>query len=658
MGRWLTSWVDESLLSPHGFCLAWEPGLLWTHAGADLLIAFAYFSISFALLRLVRRRRDVVYPWVFAIFAAFITACGATHLISIVVLWEPLYWLDGLVKAVTAILSVATAILLWPLLPRIIALPSPSELQAVNRKLAEEIEARDRVARQLQESEARFRGFFESSPDALAVVHQDARGRFCFEAVNPAMSALLGQPTSGIEGRPVAAVLGRQEGEVVERLYGDCIARGDMVRTEVERHLHDGNHALESVLVAVPDGSSGRRRVLESTRDVTERRCLESRLVQAQKMEAVGQLAGGVAHDFNNLLQAALVNIERAELVADDPDRVRETLSFASTILSRGSLLIKQLLSVSRRQPLQAEPLRMDQAVARVRELLERAAGDAVTVVATGPAAPWHAMLDAAQFEAALLNLVLNAHDAMPMGGVLEIETLNTVLAEAQAGALDLPPGEYCSLVVRDNGSGMSPDILSRVFEPFFTTKDNGRGSGLGLPQVHSFVRRSGGGIAIESEPGQGTTVRLCFPRCPAPMAGPVRALERPAAHAALPPATILLVEDDQRVLQQTRLALGEAGLTVIDAADGASAIGILAQRADIDIVLSDVVLAGGLSGIDVAREARRRYPDMPILLVSGHAVDVLDKHEARNEFELLPKPYRQAELKARLVQLLAPQES
>jgi CheY-like chemotaxis protein len=377
-------------------------------------------------------------------------------------------------------------------------------------------------------------------------------------------------------------------------------------------------------------------------------------------MEAVGQLAGGVAHDFNNLLQAALVNIERAELMVPHGDgRLREALDSASTTLTQGAELVRQLLSVSRRQPLRAEPLQMGQAVAGMLELLQRAAGDAVSVVTDGPAEPWHSLIDPAQFQAAILNLVINARDAMPFGGLLRIETLNLELGEAQGRALDLPPGEYCGLIVTDSGVGMTAEVLARVFEPFFTTKDIGQGSGLGLPQVHSFVRRSGGGIAIESEPGQGTTVRICLPRHAAPAdapAGTARARAR-AGGLALPAATILLVEDDPRVLEQMRLGLEEVGLRIVAAADGSTAIAMLAARPDIELLLTDVVLAGGISGVELAREARRRRPWLPVLLVSGHAADVLDTHKARDEFDLLPKPYRRAELVARLRDLLPERE-
>ena len=654
MGRWLDSLVDTSILTPHGFCLAWDPVLLWVHAGADALTALAYFVISYVLLRLVRYRRDLAYPWVFRIFAAFILACGVTHMVGVLLLWEPYYWLAGSMKAAAAALSVTTAILLRPLWPRIMELPSPLQLRRVNEQLAAEIAARDAVANQLRASEARFRAIFESSPDALGLLQQQADGAFRFEAINPAMAELLGRPAEQIKHAALGAVLGEAQGEAAQRRYQDCAAQGGTARFETEQQLHGRRHVLETALVSLRESGDGPVQLLESTRDVTDRHGLESRLLQAQKMEAVGQLAGGVAHDFNNLLQAALINIERAEHATEsDPDHVRDMLRSASRILSQGSQLINQLLHVSRRKPLRAERLQIGHILGEITDLLERAAGDAVQMTMVAAPDLWSSMIDPAQFETAVLNLVINARDAMPLGGTLTISSANLRLSAGEAAGLDLEPGEYVSLVLTDTGIGMSREVLARVFEPFFTTKDAGKGSGLGLAQVHSFAKGSGGTITIESEPGAGTSVALYFPRCaPARAAVGTPQHGTPAARPQLS-ARILLVEDDPRVLNQTRLALQEIGLQVIPARDGEAAMQALRTRGDIQLLLSDVVLAGGISGVEVARGALALHPGLPVLLVSGHAEEVLEKFGAIDEFRLLAKPYKQADLLTLLMQML-----
>ncbi|RYI34363.1 MAG: response regulator, partial [Acetobacteraceae bacterium] len=314
------------------------------------------------------------------------------------------------------------------------------------------------------------------------------------------------------------------------------------------------------------------------------------------------------------------------------------------------------LLHVSRRKPLRAERLQIGYILGEITDLLERAAGDAVQMAMVAAPDLWSSMIDPAQFETAVLNLVTNARDAMPLGGTLTISGTNLRFSAGEAAVLDLEPGEYVSLVLTDTGIGMSPEVLDRVFEPFFTTKDAGEGSGLGLAQVHSFAKRSGGTITIESEPGAGTSVALYFPRCAPARAAAITPQRRPLAERTRLSARILLVEDDLRVLNQTRLALQEIGLQVISARDGEAAMQALRMRGDIQLLLSDVVLAGGISGVEVARGALALYPGLPVLLVSGHAEEVLEKFGAIDEFQLLAKPYKQAELLALLVQMLGPQ--
>ncbi|RZA10668.1 MAG: PAS domain-containing protein, partial [Lysobacteraceae bacterium] len=250
-GRWLDSLLDTSILTPHGFCLAWDPALLWVHAGADVLTALAYFTISYVLLRLVRYRRDLAYPWVFRIFAAFILACGVTHAIGVLLLWEPYYWLAGIMKAATAALSVTTAILLRPLWPRILELPSPSQLRRVNAQLAAEIAARDAVANKLRASEARFRAIFECSPDALGLLRQRPDGEFRFEAINPALADLLGKPAEQIEHAALGTVFGQAQGDAAQRRYQDRATRGGTARFETEQQLHGRRHVLETALVSL-----------------------------------------------------------------------------------------------------------------------------------------------------------------------------------------------------------------------------------------------------------------------------------------------------------------------------------------------------------------------------------------------------------------------
>jgi signal transduction histidine kinase len=391
--------LDVDALSPHGICLLWRPELIWTHAISDALIGIAYFSIPVALAYFVSKRPDVAFTWVFWAFAAFILACGTTHFFSIWTLWFPDYGAEALIKAITAAASVATAIALWPLLPRAMALPSPAQLREVNVGLEQRIRERD---------------------DALAALR----------------------------------------------------------------------------------------------RETAERVRAEEMLRQAQKMEAIGQLTGGIAHDFNNLLTVVLGNLETIQKRAGGTnDAVDRAIRNAKTGAERAALLTQQLLAFGRKQPLQPVDLGINDAVLNVVGLLERTLGHAIEVRTELEPDLWPVRVDPNQLESALLNLAVNARDAMPEGGVLTLRTRKVPAGADPIVAAEEPGREFAAVEVSDTGQGMSEEVRGHAFEPFFTTKPVGQGTGLGLSQVHGFVEQSGGKVAIESDLGQGTTVRLYLPR-------------------------------------------------------------------------------------------------------------------------------------------------
>jgi len=410
--------MDWSHFTPHGFCLAWDPALIWLEAAADALIALAYFSIPAALLVFLRRRQDLAFKPIFGLFAAFILACGTTHVMGALTLWLPAYWTDAAIKSLTAGLSVATAVILWPLLPKALALPSPSALRAANDALAREIERRDAVAALLRESEARLR--------------------------------------------------------------------------------------------------------------------------QAQKMEAVGQLTGGIAHDFNNMLTVVMGSLEMLPKLVTLDARATRLTDHALQSAQRSARLTAQLLSFSRRSMLEPVALHPLDIIEGIRELLARSLGGAIALDIEAPApGQWPLLADRNQTEAAVLNIVLNARDAilghgrspmnLPLQGHVRITFANRTLNEADAERLtpDPPaPGDYVVIAVQDDGAGMQEAVRARVFEPFFTTKPAGTGTGLGLSQTYGFATQSGGTVQIASREGGGTTVEIWLPRSPhAPAAGPVPAL-------------------------------------------------------------------------------------------------------------------------------------
>jgi PAS domain S-box-containing protein len=387
------------------------------------------------------------------------------------------------------------------------------------------------------------------------------------------------------------------------------------------------------------------------TRDITERREMERRLAQAQKMEAIGQLTGGIAHDFNNLLQAVSSNLELARAAATQGStaRTERLIGNALRAIDRGGRLTGQLLAFSRRQILHAERVLLPDLVADMADLLHGAASDSVVVETRAAPELWSCRIDPAQFESALLNLVLNARDAMPRGGLVSISMANAQFAAAEAGALELPAGDYVRIEVADTGAGMSPEILARASEPFFTTKEVGKGSGLGLPQVIGFTRQSGGAVRLESLPGRGTTATLLFPRDadpePAPPAGP------PLAEQA--GLDVLVVEQDPRQAEALRAALAKAGHRVRVVSGAATALAAVESEQALDLLLCDLVPAGGIGALQVIRAARRRRPSLPVMLACGELVEALEGAGLRPPADILGRPVLPADVMRRIALLV-----
>ena len=369
----------------------------------------------------------------------------------------------------------------------------------------------------------------------------------------------------------------------------------------------------------------------------------QATLYQAQKMEAVAQLTGGVAHDFNNLLTVIIGTVYRLEGgIGSDPLVHRMTATIRRSA-ERGAQLTAQLLAFSRQQTLHPETLNLNALVLDFETALRRTAGDAVALRSVLHPGLWPCNIDAAQFETAMLNIIANARDAMPTGGSLTIETRNRPLDEAAARRLDVKPGAYVAITVADSGIGMSADVAQRAFEPFFSTKAVGKGSGLGLSQVFGFVRQSGGQVQIDSVLGHGTTITLILPRTGRPP---------PPAAAPVPPAkikgaeTVLVVEDDPDVLDVAVATLTDLGYRILIAYDGLEALTILERDEAIDLLFTDIVMPTGISGVQLAREARRLRQDIKVLLTSGYAAHaVVTEYGAEQEFMIISKPYRQTEL-------------
>jgi PAS domain S-box-containing protein len=358
----------------------------------------------------------------------------------------------------------------------------------------------------------------------------------------------------------------------------------------------------------------------------------ERQLRQAQKIEAIGQLTGGVAHDFNNLLMVILGGLSMVELPGDPArrSRIHEGMRQAA---ERGASLSRQLLAFARRQPLKAEPVDLRSQLDGMRDLLDRALRGDVHVRTEFAADLWTILVDPAELELVLLNLCVNARDAMPDGGTITIVAGNAPNIREHG-----QQGDFVRLSVTDTGVGMSAEVLSHVFEPFFTTKEVGKGSGLGLPQVYGFAEQSGGSVTIDSKVGQGTTVTLTLPRTDR---APVDIEPSVDASALRPRASgsVLLVEDDDEVASLVTDMLRELGYDVTRVASADAALGALADARPIDVVLSDILMPGRMNGVDLARETKRRRPGLPVVLTSGYA-DAAMREASREDIRVLPKPY------------------
>jgi len=451
-------------------------------------------------------------------------------------------------------------------------------------------------------------------------------------------------------------IKGYSQGEIVgshfSRFYTEA-DRGDGVpqralRTAAEagrfeaegwRVRKDGSCFWAHVIIdAIRDGDGVLLGFAKITRDLTEKKKADEALeranvalYQAQKMESIGQLTGGIAHDFNNLLSVLSSGLEVLGLRGDGDIRTIESMRRA---VDRGARLTQQLLAFARRQPLQAETRNLNRVISGFEPVLRRAVNAGVEFVIDLDRNASSALIDSARFESALLNLVVNARDAMPDGGRLAICTAN--VAVTGQGEVALAPGEYVRVTVSDSGTGMPADVAARAFEPFFTTKEVGKGTGLGLSQVYGFIKQSGGDVVIDSRPGEGTAVSIWLPAV------------AESVHEPHPATTerVLIVEDEPDLMDIAASLFASMGYEVLTAANGHEAIDVLERNA-VDILFTDVVMPDGMNGIELASYTRRNYPETKIMLVSGYPLPALaQRHgDELGEFAFVNKPYRLADL-------------
>ncbi|MDB5396666.1 MAG: domain S-box protein [Rhodospirillales bacterium] len=520
--------------------------------------------------------------------------------------------------------------------------------EATNRQLLREIAERERAQELERETQAQFRFLFANNPLPMWVYDLET---LHFLEVNEAALTKYGYSRSEFAEMRITAI---RPAEEIKRLIDDMENRQTALQYSGSWLHRKKNGRIINVEISshrLP--WNGRQAALVVAEDVTERKNLEEQLRQSQKMEAVGRLTGGIAHDFNNLLGIITGNldllIERIEGDPESAELAEEALGGAL----RGAELTQRMLAFARKQPLHAKIIDLNEALPGMASMLKRTLRENIAVEVARAEGLWLTLVDKSQVEDAILNLAVNARDAMPDGGRLLIETANVRLDEEYASQnVDVTAGDYVMLAITDSGSGMTPETIGRAFEPFFTTKPTGQGTGLGLSMVYGFVKQSGGNIGIYSEIGVGTSVKLYLPRSQEDEASRDDARTSPEV-SAKGHETILVVEDDAKLRSVTVKVLKELGYSVREADGAQSALEILENVTDVSLVFSDVVMAGSMTGFDLAAAVKEHYPGLKILLTTGYSEIFLKEDGVDRSLEFINKPYRKHDLAAKVRAIL-----
>jgi PAS domain S-box-containing protein len=501
---------------------------------------------------------------------------------------------------------------------------------------------------ELRAKEALIHAVYEYSSEGHIVVREIGDGRFRVEEVNPAALALYAATREQVIGCTIDEILSPAQADSVNTQLSTCLSNEGATHCE---WVYEGS-ILEGVASPLPAPAAGGRQIAISARDVTERRNLEEQLRQSQKMEAVGQLTGGLAHDFNNLLtgiMGALDILQRRMSHGQSVD-ASPYITVARGAAQRAAALTQRLLAFARRQPLDAQSINVNRLVRDMHDLIDRTMGPTIHVEIDAAAALWNAWVDPNQLENALLNLCINARDAMPKGGRLVIETRNQRVEKTRAAEHGMQVGDYVLLSVSDTGTGMSAAVMAKVFEPFFTTKPTGEGTGLGLSMVYGFARQSGGHVWIESEVNSGTTVRIVLPRH---VGAPI-----PHEHSDDPTIprraqrgeTILVVDDEPMIRMWVTEVLHDLGYVTLEAENGLEGLKLVNSDRRIDLLITDIGLPGGIDGRQLAAAVRAVRNTLPILLMTGYGEDVEGQFmPAVIGEDVLRKPFSMHELALRV---------
>jgi PAS domain S-box-containing protein len=522
-------------------------------------------------------------------------------------------------------------------------------------KVTRDLTERRAAEEELRRSEERFRLLVQSVTD-YAIYMLDPDGRV--SSWNAGAQRFKGYAADEILGEHFSRFYSEEDREAgIPRIALETARREGRFEAEGWRIRKDGSRFWASIIIDPIRNESGELiGYAKVTRDLTEKRAIEEQLRQSQKMEAVGQLTGGLAHDFNNLLTGISGSLEMMQVRMAQGRTAEFDRYFmaAQGAVKRAAALTHRLLAFSRRQTLDPKPTSINRLLSDLEELVRRTVGLGVEVEVVGASGLWSTLVDPNQLENAILNLCINARDAMPNGGRLTIETANKWIDERAARQHDLPVGQYVSVCVTDTGTGMTPEVAGKAFDPFFTTKPLGEGTGLGLSMVYGFARQSGGQIRIYSEVGQGTTMCLYLPR----HAEDTPLDDEPMLSEPSEPAgegeVVLVIDDEPTIRMLVAEVLAEAGYAVIEAPDGLAGLRVLESNARIDLLITDVGLPGGMNGRQVADAARVSRPDLKVLFITGYAENaVIGRGRLERGMFVLTKPFQMEFLAGRIREII-----